>query len=191
MATLRRVHRPVCDLHCRHRRCCDTIRRSRHHLRIQCYRPGRPSDPHRGPWAAVAIQGAESGRAATLYRVDGVLRARVVDDVTQARPDHGRIPGALYCCTSVRMEFAVLSGWKLVSQPVLLAAAFCVWRLARAQRSKGTALNSQVKDPDLFRDRLPDFRSRRDAGYSMRSTLTTKRISPHIASCISSSWCSW
>jgi len=31
---LRRVRRPVCDLLCRHRRCCDTIRRSRHHLQF-------------------------------------------------------------------------------------------------------------------------------------------------------------
>ena len=68
-----------------------------------------------------------------------------------AWPDDDRIHCALSCRASVRMDFVVLSGWILVFQPILLAAAFRVWRLARAGRRRKTIPHpSQVADPLVY-----------------------------------------
>ena len=120
------------------------IRRARPHLRIQCRRPGRPSDSHRGPWADAGNQGAEPGHAAIIHRADGVLRAGAMDHVAQARPGDGRIHCALSCRAPVRMELAVVSGRRLAFQSVLLAAAFCARRLGRAGGRGTGARHSRI-----------------------------------------------
>ena len=101
------------------------------------------------PRADAAIQGAQPGHAATVYRADGVLRAGVMDDAAQARPDDGRIRRALFCRAPVRMELAVVSGRRLVFQSVLLAAAFCARRLGRADRGQNEA-RAILESPAFF-----------------------------------------
>src|SRR5258708_31022066 len=103
-----------------------------------------------------------------------MVAAGAVDDAAQAGPDDGRLACALSCRASVRMESAVVSGWQLVFQPVLLAAAFCVWRLARARRGKRAPLNSDVAGRALFLDRLPGFFA---CGYD---GMTFPRVREHI-----------
>jgi hypothetical protein len=75
---------------------------------------------------------------------------------------------------SVRMECAVLSRWQPTFQLVLLAAAFCVWSMARTRRGKRMPLNSHIADPSVFRDRSSDSCS-----------VMTMAIQPTTARCIS------
>ena len=66
----------------------------------------------------------------------GCFPGGVMDDAAQARLDDGRIHRAVFCCPHLRMEFVVLSRWRLVFQSILLATSFCVRRLVCASAGK-------------------------------------------------------
>jgi hypothetical protein len=167
VATLCRLHCFVHDLYRLDRIRRRPIFRARPHGRVQRFNVDRASDPNPGPCPVAEIEGAQSGCAASLYDIDAVLPAGAVDDDAQARPDGGGVARALFRSARVRLESVVLSGWRLVFQSVLLAAAFCVRCLGRiASRTRHPSV-SQVAHRALSGDRLFDLRSRHDDGRAL------------------------
>src|ERR1700730_4191595 len=76
------------------------------------------------------------------------------------------------------MEPAVVSRWKLESQSILLAAAIRVRRLVRARWNREMPLNSQIAQPALCRNSLPDLCFRNDNG---RTHTGTRKNAPNLA----------
>ena len=164
LATLRRLSGAVRDLHRLYRIDRGAIRRTGTFQRVQCLRPDRPSDPNPGPWPFPANQGAQPRCAAALHHPADLLRAGAVDDVAPARAGGRGIACAVFRGAPVRLELAVLSGRRLVLQPILLAVAVHLRRLDGAWPPKATGSYFQVTDVSLVRGRLPGVRPCRDLG---------------------------